>query len=232
MQSASSIPGDLSGFLESIDLLQGLSHQLVASLAQHSRPVELVEDQVLFTQDVDARSFYIVYSGCISLYLAMPDGRELVINEMYPGDCFGELSLLTGAPRSTGAIAREKSTVLKIDRRTFDETIAQEPELMRRLLDVTANRLSRSSDRESALAFLSSEGKIARVLLMLQAEGDRGDTVVVTQAQLGNYTGLARQTVARVLGGWRGAGSVATHRGRIEILDQSKLLTLAQDFNG
>jgi CRP-like cAMP-binding protein len=224
------LPANLIAFLASTELFRGLGERLLRTVAQHSRPLRLQEDQVLFTQDVQAHSFYIVVSGCISLYLSMPDGRELVINEMHPGDCFGELSLLTGQHRSTGAIARERSTVLKMDHQTFKDTISREPELLRRILEVTASRLSKSSDRESALAFLSSGGKIARALLMLDAETEGENMVHVTQAELGTYTGLARQTVARILGEWREEGLVATHRGRIEILDPSELTVRSQEF--
>ncbi|MGA9533205.1 MAG: Crp/Fnr family transcriptional regulator [Anaerolineales bacterium] len=232
MSNDHKLPDDLTNFLRSTELFRGMDERLLRAIAQYSRPFRLQEDQLLFTQDVQAHSFYIVYSGCISLFLAMPDGRELVINEMHPGDCFGELSLLTGQHRSTGAIAREPSTVLKMDRQTFNETIGREPELMRRILEVTASRLSKSSDRESALAFLSSHGKIARALLMLDSETEGENMVHVTQAELGTYTGLARQTVARILGEWRDEGLVATHRGRIEILKPSELIVLSQDFAG
>lgn len=230
MSNHQDLPGDLTGFLESTELFKGMDERLLTTIARYFRPLRLQPDQILFTQDVQAHSFYIVYSGRISLYLAMPDGRELVINEMHPGDCFGELSLLTGQDRSTGAIARDASTVLKMDRQTFDEIIGREPELLRRILEVTANRLSKSSDRESALAFLTSEGKIARALLMLDSETESENMVHVTQAELGTYTGLARQTVARILGDWRDRGWVATHRGRIELLQPGKLMVLSQDF--
>ena len=58
----------------------------------------------LFTQNDPADTMYLVYQGYISLFLATVDGRELVINEMHPGDCFGELALFTDQPRSTGAM--------------------------------------------------------------------------------------------------------------------------------
>lgn len=221
---------EVKDFLKSTELFQGLGERLLSVLADYSRPVDLQKGQVLFTQSDEAHSFYIVRKGCISLFLAMPDGRELVINEMRAGECFGELSLLTNQSRSAGAIAKETSSVLRMDRQTFMETIAAEPQLMRRLLETTAQRLSDSSDRESALAFLTSEGKIARALLILEAESDGSGMIPLTQSELGTYVGLARQTVARILGEWRKSGLVATHRGRIEIRDREALLELSQDF--
>jgi CRP-like cAMP-binding protein len=221
---------DLKQFLQETELLRELGAPLLSTIAQHSREFDVQQGQILFTQSDKAHSFYIVRSGCISLFLAMPDGRELVINEMHPGDCFGELALLIDRPRSAGAVAREPSTVLRIDRQTFMDIIAAEPTLMRRLLETTARRLSRSSDRESALAFLTSAGKIARALLLLEAEDEAEGFVNVTQSELGNYVGLARQTVARILGEWREANIVFTHRGRIEILNRNQLVHLAQEY--
>jgi len=216
--------------LAGTELFAGLSDRLVDVASQYGRVVDLDEGQILFTQAVQAHSFYVVWSGCISLFLSMPDGRELVINEMHPGDCFGELALLINQPRSAGAMARDPSTVVKFDRKTFTESIASEPELMRRLLEMTARRLSMSSDRESALAFLTSAGKIARALLMLQAESSHEGFVEATQAELGTYVGLARQTVARILGEWREDRIVETHRGWVEILDQEALVQLSQEY--
>jgi CRP-like cAMP-binding protein len=155
---------------------------------------------VLFTQMDPADYVYLVVSGCVALFLATKDGKELVINEMQPGDCFGELSLITDKPRSTGAMTREPSELLLIPSGSFMAALCADVILMRRVLETTANWLRKSSERESALAFLDADVRIARVLLDLdQKEGSQG-FIRITQETLGNYVGLTRQTVARTLG--------------------------------
>ena len=72
--------------------------------------------------------------------LESPDGREMVINEMHPGDIFGELGLLTRQPRSTSAIARADGELLALPRQAFLDILEAEPALAH---DSSTNNLIR-----------------------------------------------------------------------------------------
>jgi CRP-like cAMP-binding protein len=54
--------------------------------------------------------------------------------------------------------------------------------------------------------------------------------VTISQAELAQRTGMTRQTVAKALGKWRRAGWLITGRGRIVVLDHSKLDKLGQQL--
>lgn len=178
----------------------------------------LVEGELLFYQDDPGEAVFIVRSGAVAIFLGSADGRELVINEMHPGDCFGEIALFTNASRSTSAMAREDSELVVIPSEAFLDTVEEGSELMRRILKMTAQRLRVSSERESALAFLDASARIARVLLQLDATADHTGQIEITQEELAQRVGLTRQTVASTLGKWRRDGWVDTGRGEIEII--------------
>ena len=213
--------------LRSAPIFAGVSDQTLADLTRSSRVRTLKKGEILFCQTDPADRVYVVRRGCISIFLATPEGRELVINEMHPGDCFGELSLITDQPRSTGALARESSEVISIPRDVFLKGLEAEPELMRRVLETTALRLRVSSERESALAFLDSAARIAIVLLQLDDQAGNEDVINITQEDLAQYVGLARQTVAQTLGQWRRVGWVETGRARIQVKDREALERVA-----
>ncbi len=97
---------DLKPFLARVQLFAGLDAAALALLARVSRLRQLPQGYLLFSQDEPGDAAFVVLEGAISILLCTADGRELVINEMRPGDCFGELALLTGAPRSASAVAR------------------------------------------------------------------------------------------------------------------------------
>jgi CRP/FNR family transcriptional regulator len=104
---------------------------------------------------------------------------------------------------------------------------------MRHLLDAIAERLRASSERESALAFLTAPARLARLLLQQVQPGDPGGPVVaISQDELAQQVGVTRQTVAKVLGGWRRSGLIITGRGRIMLVDQAALKRLASDAAG
>jgi CRP/FNR family transcriptional regulator, cyclic AMP receptor protein len=225
--SAESSDG-LIRFLRSTALFADLKEKTLAGLAQASQRKRIPKGNYLFMQADLSDTVYVVRSGSIAIILISTDGRELLINEMRPGDCFGEVGVLTGQPRSTGAVARLNSEVLAIPSAAFIAAIDSEPNLARRVLNAIAERLRASSERESALVFLDAQARLGRVLLQLDQQYSEDGYVTVSQAELAQRTGMTRQTVAKALGKWRRAGWLITGRGRIVVLDHRKLEQLGQ----
>jgi CRP/FNR family transcriptional regulator len=219
------------GFLEQAPVFSVARSEILDDLAQAACCKSLFDGELLFTQMEPADHVYVVISGCVALFLATEDGKELVINEMHPGDCFGELSLITDKPRSTGAMAREASEILSIPNEEFLAALGADAALMRSVLETTASRLRVSSERESALAFLDSESRVAKTLLDLDKRAGKEGFIRITQETLGQYVGLTRQTVARTLGVWRRDGWVITARGGIRILNRAALEKMVRETN-
>ena len=105
-----------------------------------------------------------------------------------------------------------------------------EPGLARRILDLTANRLRGSSERESALAFLDAQARLARLLLQLEEQAAEKGYVTISQEELAQRTGQTRQTVAKALGRWRRAGWLITGRGHIMLLRREAFAQLEQEW--
>lgn len=227
------LPNDLvseaKSFLGKLPLFAGLREISIEKLAGESKFVTVKKGQFLFLQDDPADKVFLVRAGFISIILESQDGRKLVINEMHPGDFFGEMGLLTKHSRSSSAIARTDSELLLIPRHAFINILDSEPGLVRRLLEMTSLRLRESSERESALAFLNAQGRLARLLLRLNREELEKGYITISQEELAERTGQTRQTVAKALGRWRRAGWLITGRGRIMLLKQSALSRLEQE---
>ena len=152
-----------------------------------------------------------------------------MINEMRSGDFFGELGPLTRHTRSSSAIARTICELLVISRPIFLGILDAEPKLVRHLLEMTALRLRESSERESALAFLDAQGRLARLLLQLGKKELEKGYITISQQELAERTGQTRQTVAKALGRWRRSGWLITGRGRIMLLNHAALSNLEQE---
>jgi CRP-like cAMP-binding protein len=220
---------ELIKLIEGVPLFQELGPESIGALASVSHLRTIPKGKILFQQGDPANAFFVVQSGNILLTLSMLDGRELVINEMHVGDCFGELALLTGQPRSTGAVANEPSKVIWIPRQRFLRELESEPQLMRQVLQTTAKRLQVSSSREGALAFLDASARLANTLLQLYAQSGEEGEIEISQEELGQRVGLSRQTVAKSLGEWRRKGWVVTKRGKIELINFKALQDQADE---
>jgi len=231
MSSKNSSISNVLDFLGGVPLFANISETSLSSLARECRIKHAEKGGVLFFQTDPSESAYIVKSGNISIILNSSDGREMVINEMHAGDLFGELGILTKKPRSASAIARTKSELLVIPNGIFLQVIENEPQLMFQILEITANRLQMSGKRESALAFLDAQARLARLLLELEEQEQDKGYVTISQDELAHHTGLIRQTVAKALGKWRRAGWLITGRGRILILNKKALEELERSLS-
>jgi CRP/FNR family cyclic AMP-dependent transcriptional regulator len=221
---------DIGVYLSSLPLFSGLSQASLLTLAHASRFQHASAGQILFFQADPSDFVYIVRSGKISLVLSSSDGRAMVINEMHPGDMFGELGIITKRPRSTSAIAHSDSDLIVIPRQAFLRIMDEEPKLARAILEITANRLQMSSKRESALAFLDAQARLARLLLEMEEQEQQKGYITISQEELAHRTGLIRQTVAKALGKWRRSGWLITGRGRVLILNRKALEDLERNL--
>jgi len=230
MKGSTDPTSEVRAFLEQMPLFFNLSATSLITLACSGKFIQVKKGQFIFYQSDPSDTWNIVRSGLVSILLESSDGREMVINEMRPGDFFGEVGVLTNHTRSTSAAARIDSELLVFPRQAFLGIIEAEPLLARRLLEITANRLRSSSERESALAFLNAQARLARLLLQLdKQEPDKG-YVTISQEELAQRTGLIRQTVAKALGRWRRAGWLITGRGRILLLKHAEFSRLEKEW--
>lgn len=230
MRSKGEAVSDVLNFLGGIPLFSQLGESSSSTLARECRFRHMEKGEILFFQSDASEAAYIVRTGTISIILNSPDGREMVINEMHGGDLFGELGILTKKPRSTSAIARTKSELLIIPRQAFLTVIEKEPQLAMHMLEITAHRLQMSGKRESALAFMDAQARLARLLLELEEQEQDKGYVTISQEELAHHTGLIRQTVAKALGKWRRMGWLITGRGRILILNRKALEDLESNL--
>ena len=204
-------------------LFKNLTPSSITELVKSSKLHSFPKGSVLFFQNDPAEGFYLVVSGAVMILLTSPDGHELIISEMQPGDSFGELAIITGKARSTTAITHEKTVLLTIPSRVLLQILDKEPVLVRRLLESIARLMYVSNEREAALAFMDAPGRMARALRMLDQAASSQGYITISQEELARRTGLTRQTVAKILGRWRHLGWLLTGRGRIVLLNVAEL---------
>jgi len=108
----------------------------------------------------------------------------------------------------------------------ISDSLEEEPLFVRRMLESTSRLMYNSNERESALAFLDAPARLARILCKLDHESSAQGYVTISQEELARYTGLTRQTVAKILGRWRRLGWILTGRGRIVVLNKPELVKI------
>jgi CRP-like cAMP-binding protein len=123
-----------------MDIFEALPPEELETIAQLLRERRLAESEVLCLQGDPGDALFIVTGGRIRLSTTDPSGNEKVLTFFTDGQFFGEMSLLTGAPRSATACAETDSQLLVLDKAAFDELLAGHPEIMREMLKVVSHR--------------------------------------------------------------------------------------------
>jgi CRP-like cAMP-binding protein len=84
-------------------------------------------------------TFYTILEG--EARVVSPKGR--VLNHLYPGDFFGEISLLDGGPRTASVVAETPMVMLGLSRGNFQSLLGAEPAVAVKLLQHSAGMLRR-----------------------------------------------------------------------------------------
>jgi CRP-like cAMP-binding protein len=215
---------DVVALLRATPLLSAASERTVQDLAATSRRRTLARDQILFLAGSRATSVFAVASGTLRVFTSGPGGAEPTLALLGPGDLVGELGVLDDAPRSTSVGALQRSEVVELPGRTFLQAYADDPAIARRLVALLSGRMRSLNDGFTDLASLDLGGRLAKFVL---AESERRNTDVLrlslTQAQLGQLLGGARQTVNQVMQGLERAGLVRMDGRTVHVLDREGL---------
>src|SRR5215216_17255 len=130
----------VTDLLRTMDIFEALPSEELEIVAQLLRERRLGEGEVLCRQGDPGDALFIVTGGRIRLSTTDPSGNEKILTYFTDGQFFGEMSLLTGAPRSATATAETDSQLLVLDRRPFDELLASHAQIMREMLKVVSQR--------------------------------------------------------------------------------------------
>jgi CRP-like cAMP-binding protein len=99
---------------------------------------------VIFRQGDPGEEMFVVAAGHIRLTIGK-GGHETEVNTLGPGEFFGELSLLSGEPRSATATATEDATLLAIGRDVYAMMVQDDLDIVFRMLNIQGQRLSRTN---------------------------------------------------------------------------------------
>ena len=217
--------------LERNRLFRGLSAatiQQIAALAIR-RPYE--PDALVFSQGDPGDSLYGVVTGKVRISASTREGKEMFLNIMEPGDTFGEIALLDGNPRTATATTTATCELMIIPRAQFLALLQREPTVAIHLLQLLCQRIRWTSAQAEDSALLTVPNRLARRLLSLAKlhgqHSPKGVQLIISQEEMGRFLGISRQAVNQYLQEWRTKGWVDVGRGKVTVLDESALQTMA-----
>ncbi len=116
----------------STPLFASLDESALELLADITAEKVVPAGQYLFQQGQKGDSLFVIARGAVHVIVQVK-GEDLIVDVLGGGDILGEMSLLTGAPRTASARAATSVTVGEVSREGFSKLMAAQPELAERI---------------------------------------------------------------------------------------------------
>lgn len=127
-----------------IDFFKPMNPEEMKALTSRLRHEIYPRGDILFNQGDKGDRFYVVKSGEVEINVAGDSGEILFTTVLGPGEFFGELSLLTGAPRSAAARFRNDTELLSLGKNDLRDLISNHPNLDEMICDALTERQKRT----------------------------------------------------------------------------------------
>ena len=174
--------------------------------------------QTVFRAGDPADHVIVVQSGLVSVQVASPTGRRLVVAIFGEEDVLGEMAL-AGVPRRTASVvAVRDADVLMLDAHRLRELRAATLEVDVAIMGVLADTVRRLTAQLLEATLISQPVRLRRILLRLHRHYDDG-RIAVTHDDLAEMLGAQRTTVTELLAAEVAAGRVLKGRGYVQIVD-------------
>lgn len=195
-------PRDAS-LIRSNSFFTGLPEASVEQALAHVVVRNHPPNQVLLLENDWGTSVYFILDGWVKIRTYNLDGKEVTLNILGKGELFGEMAALDEVPRSTDVITLVPTVIGNMPAQDFVQLLNSEPKAGIRLAQLMARRL-RQVNRRLRLRESDSVSRVADILLFLADGQGRAGTQGIEipnlpHRELSSLSGLARETVTRVL---------------------------------
>ena len=220
---------DTTAIQRALELLEPLRNAPAGCMERLERETVLLRVPAgtrLFDEQAACTAFPIVLDGAIRVSKLGPDGREITLYRVTPGESCVLTSgcLLGGTPYSASRIAESEVTMIGMKQPLFDTFLREHEPFRHHVFGLFAGRLAELTLLVEEVAFRRLDQRLAGLLAA------RGPMLRTTHQALADELGSVREIVTRVLGQFAAAGWVSLARERINVTDGDSLLRLARDL--
>lgn len=205
-----------------------LSRLMARATTRRVPPGELV-----FEQGAQAVAFFLLLHGRLKVSQVTPDGQQVMVRVVHPGDLFGFARALARPDYPGTARAAVDSIVVSWPMADWDAVVENNPRLAINAMQTIGQRLDEAHTRLREMSTQEVERRVAHAVLRLADKAGRiedGGTRIdfpITRQDIAEMTGTTLHTVSRVLSAWETQGLVEGGRQKLTVTDAEGLARIA-----
>lgn len=227
------VPIDRS-LVSNFEIFRGVPAEDIDAVLALARPRRLTEGATAFRQGATAREFFLLLHGRLKVQQTSPDGQQIVLRHVNPGDLFGIAGAMHRPDYPATAIAVVESLALVWPASQWEGFIGRHPAFAMGAMQAIGQRLQDAHSRIRELSTEAVERRVAHTILRLVNQAGRKTSegieidFPVTRADIAEMSGTTLHTVSRVMSGWQQVGLVTLGRKRVTVNDPHRLFILAE----
>jgi CRP/FNR family cyclic AMP-dependent transcriptional regulator len=215
-------------YLEMIELFSSLTDDEISLIRKKLSVKRFKKNEVILFEKDTSKYMYIIIKGKVKVIQTTEDGKEIFLAVHRAGEFFGEMSFIDGKTSPATVTAAEDCLINIISKNEFYSIINNHKKILYNLLQILCSRLRESWEKIQLLNLKNASERLKNLFFILSNKyGEttpKGITlnIKLTHQEIAEMTGMARETVTRVIDKW--------HKdGEIHILG-NKLIQLSANF--
>lgn len=221
--------------VKSFALFADMAESDIEAMLSHAVSRRIVAGDAVFEQGAPATHFFLLLNGRLKVSQVTPQGQQIIVRMVNPGDLFGIAKALQRSDYPGTALCVSEAVALCWPMELWSQMIAQSPQLAATALTTIGQRLQEAHTRIREISTEEVERRVAHAVLRLSEQAGRAEGAGVridfpiTRQDIAEMTGTTLHTVSRILSAWEGRGLVSGGRQKLLVRDVAGLKALAEN---
>jgi CRP/FNR family transcriptional regulator len=184
---------------------------------------------LIFSEDEEAKGFFVVISGKVKVYKLSPEGKEQILHIVAPEQTFAEAALFAGSTYPAFAESLAQTRVLYFSKESFLNFIRENPQISLNMIASLSQWLRKFVSLVEELSLKDVSARLSKYLIDLSAQSGRSSErgiefeLDINKSQLASQLGTISETLSRALRKLRDKRIIEVEGKKITILQKEIL---------
>ena len=220
--------------IKSLPLFEKMADDELDRLIAYASSRLVSQGETIFEQGQPAENFFLLLHGRLKVTQVTPDGQQIIVRVVHPGDLFGFAKALQREDYPGTAMAAAESLTLSWPTDLWPTFVEHNPRLAVSAMQTIGQRLEEAHTRIREMSTQEVERRVAHTVLRLVKKAGRQEVdgiridFPISRQDIAEMTGTTLHTVSRIFSAWEAKGLVEGGRQKLLVCDVTGLEALAR----
>jgi CRP-like cAMP-binding protein len=191
--------------IKKFDVFSNCNENLLKEVVKNLRIRDEKAGITILNQGDDTKSLYLILDGTLLVTQLAIDGKIVSLELSKKGQCFGEIAIIDGAPRSASVISLTDVKLGILSEKFVNETLMSDKVFLKSLLLRFAGIVRSANTQIFSLITANARKRLVLQLVRLSkmVQGNPHFRIVekgLSHTAIGSFAGVSRETVTRLIG--------------------------------